>query len=162
MFFEVYFGSEGEYRYDDLKSQYLADLFAIQTVDKYRSSIEFIRRALSPYRDNLVVLPNTNPELITVQVKVARKDPPLIRRVECLGQQLLIHVPTDSDDVSDKLWRPALKQFTLETFRTSLAAAWYVPLPQFTIEISPVLEADARLLLPKGKTVTRPRPADTH
>lgn len=162
MFYEVYFDSKGEYRYDDIKSEHIADLFAIQTVDRYSDTITFIRRALSPYRDNLVVLPNTAPELISVRVKVARKDPPLIRTVECLEQQLLIDIPSESDDMFDKLWRLTLKKFTLETFRTSLAGAWYVPLPQLSLEVSPALEANVRLRLPKGKTVTRPSPSKMH
>ena len=158
MFYEVYFDSKGEYRQDNLKSQHLADLFAIQTVAKYAESIAFIRQALSPYRESLVVLPNTEPEIVTVKVKIAKKDPPLVRSVQCLGQEVLVDIPEDGAFRPDKMWRFALKQFGVETLRTSIAEAWYVPLDQLKVEVSPALKEDVRMLLPKGKTITRPTP----
>jgi hypothetical protein len=158
MFYEVYFDSKGEYRQDNLKSQHLAEIFAIQTVAKYAESIAFIRQALSPYRESLVVLPNTEPQIITVTVKIARKDPPLVRSVQCLGQEVLVDISEDGAFRPDKMWRLALKQFGVETLRSSIAEAWYVPLDQLKVEVSPALKEDVRMLLPKGKTITRPTP----
>lgn len=158
MFYEVYFDSKGEYRQDNLKNQHLADLFAIQSVAKYAESVAFIRQALSPYRESLVVLPNTEPEIVTVKVKIAKKDPPLVRSVQCLGEEVLVDTPEDGDFRPDKMWRLALKQFGTETLRTSIAEAWYVPLDQLKVEVSPALKEDVRMLLPKGKTIIRPTP----
>lgn len=155
MFYEVYFDSKGEFRQDRLKSERMNDLFALQTVAKYSDVVAFIRQALSPYRDNLVVLPATTPEIVTVRVKVTRKDPPIVRSVECFGEELL-DIPARAGLAANRMWRLSLKQFSVETLRASMSEAWYVPLEQLKIELSPALPEDAQLRLPEDKTILRP------
>lgn len=116
------------------------------------------RQALSPYRESLVVLPNSEPQIVTIKVKIAKKDPPLVRSVQCLGREVLVDIPEDGAFRPDKMWRLALKQFGVETLRSSIAEAWYVPLDQLKVEVSPPLKEDVRMLLPKGKTIIQPTP----
>ena len=71
---------------------------------------------------------------------------------------MLVDIPEDGAFRPDKVWRLALKQFGVETLRSSIAEAWYVPLDQLKIEVSPAFKEDVRMLLPKGKTITRPTP----
>jgi TIR domain len=156
MFYEIYFSSKGEFREEDLKSERMDALFAVQAVTKYKDTIAFIRRVLSPFRDSLVVLPSTTPEIVTVRVKIARKDPPLIRSVEYLGKELLIDIPADSPFTAHGMWRLSLKQFSPETLKGSIAEAWSVPIGQLRMEFTPALREDVQLRLPKGMTVSRP------
>ena len=156
MFYEVYFSSKGEFREDNLKTQRMNELFAIQAVEKYRDSIAFIRRALSPYRNSLVVLPSTTPEVVTLTVRVAKKDPPFIQNIKCFGQELLVDIREDFGPTVDRMWRLALKRFRPWTLEASIAEAWYVPKGQVRIEFDPAMPDDVLLSLPKGKTISRP------
>ncbi len=159
MFYEVYFDCKGEFRQDNLKSDRLGDLFAIQTVERYSESVAFIRLALSPYRDSLVVMPSARPEIVNVRVKIARKDPPMVRSAECAGQELLVDIAADAGHRPHKMWRLTLSQFGLDTLRSSLAEGWYVPQDQLKVEITPALAGDVRMTLAEGKTIIRPMPS---
>jgi hypothetical protein len=159
MLYEVYFDCRGEFRQDKLKSDRLGDLFAMQSVQRYGESVAFIRRALAPYRDSLVVMPSTRPEIVNVRVKVARKDPPIISSIECDGQELLVDIAADAGHRPHKMWRLTLSQFGLDTLRSTLAEGWYVPQDQLIIEITPALAGDAKMTLPEGKTIIRPTPS---
>lgn len=159
MFYEVYFDSKGEFRQDNLKSERLSELFAVQTVERYSESIRFIRSALSPYRDSLVVMPSVRPEIVDVRVKVARKDPPVVRSIQCAGEELLIDNPPGARRSPHRMWRLAFSHFGVETLRSSLAEGWYVPREQLKLEITPVLASDLKMTLPNHKTIGWPTTA---
>jgi hypothetical protein len=157
MFYEVYFDSKGEFRGNDLKAACLDQLFAIQTVEKYKDSIAFIRQALGPYREGLMILPNTIPEIVELKLKVAKKDPPLIQKMECLGKQVLVDAPPDYEGFSlPDVWKLFLKQFSLETLRGVMSGAWHVPSTQLKILTDPAIPGDMQLRFPKDKIIIRP------
>jgi hypothetical protein len=156
MFYELYFDSRGEFRGNNLKGQCMRELFAIQTVQKYKDSIAFIRQALAPYRDSLAMLPSATPEIVELNIKVAKRDPPVVRSIECMGKQVLVDATADTDSSLGQVWRLSFRQFSLETLRESISDAWHVPLEQLRIEITPEIRKDMQFRLPEGKTIGRP------
>ena len=98
IFYEAYFDHEGKFRGSGLKSRFLPELFAIETVTKFDRSIGFIQHALAPYRGSLGILPNKSPEILAVSVRIDAKAPPVISSVKCQGKEQLITVDEEEDD----------------------------------------------------------------
>ena len=59
--FEIYFNSKGSFRQYRFKSQYLDDIFKLETNQLYSQSFKFIRDALNSLRDQLVHIPSDPP-----------------------------------------------------------------------------------------------------
>lgn len=97
MFFEVYFNSAGEFRGQELKSRCLSKLLALQTVKKYAASIAFIRRALEPYRANVLFMPSTEPETVSVELSIRKSDPPTLRALKVDDRDLLTTESNEQD-----------------------------------------------------------------
>lgn len=157
MLYEVYFDSKGEFRGEKLKSGYMNELLEIQTAAKYNDSIAFIRRALTPYRQSLAIIPSTAPEIVEVKVTISKRDPPILKSVECMGKELLVSTAENDEDFArPNLWKLSLKAFTLEGFKTAVAEAWHVPPDQLRIESDSTISKDSQVRLPKDTTIIQP------
>ncbi|AYH36011.1 MULTISPECIES: toll/interleukin-1 receptor domain-containing protein [Pectobacterium] len=152
MFFEVYFDSEGEFRGGNLKSRKLQDLLKIQTVRRFSSSITFIRRALEPYKSELPFLPSVEPEIINLNIKVKKTDPPTIRELSVNETNIL----SMEDSPSGNLWRLSFKGFTPNILKKLLAEEWGIPEKQIKIEISKGFSMEDELRLPDETCVRWP------
>ena len=103
MFYEVYFDGSNAFRYDKIKWGYADALFALQTQELFARNIEFIRGALEPFRDYLLVRPNTHPELvtatITIEADVNPTNPEIrllnIASIQANGREVLINEPEE-------------------------------------------------------------------
>ena len=155
MFYETYFNSEGEFRGRNLKSRCMEQLFAIQTVKKYKNCISFIRKALQPYREGLAVLPNTKPEIINLKIKVKKKDPPIIKSIIFADNEMLIEAEDDEDSYH-RMWTLSFKKFSLKTLKNEISKEWNVPAEQIKIETDKTLSDSMKLSLPEGKTIGHP------
>ncbi|UQG55126.1 MULTISPECIES: TIR domain-containing protein [unclassified Marinobacter] len=153
MFYEVYFDSKGEFRGRSLKSRCLDELLEIQSVEKYSESISFIKRVLQPYKDQLPVIPNSNPEILVVDLDLQKKDPPTIEAILVKGQDLLIDAEEDS---FSNMWKLSFREFSLETLKETLSREWHVPEKQ--IELRPESSDTIKYAVPKGKTIGYPSP----
>lgn len=157
MFYEVYFDSKGEFRGRNLKSRCLDELLEIQSVEKYSESIKFIKRVLQPYKDQLPVVPNSNPEILVVELDLQKKDPPTIEAIIVKGQDLLIDAEEDEDEDSfSNMWKLSFREFTLRTLKATLSREWHVPKQQ--IELRPESSDTIKYVLPKDKTIGYPNP----
>ena len=155
IFYEVYFNAKGEFRGQPLKDGCLAELFSVQTVEKYKDSILFIRQALTPYRGSLAVLPSTTPEIIELAIKIAKKAPPTVKSVECAGEELLVDAAADSLAWA-RSWRLSFRKFTLKELTESISRSWNIPSKQLKLTTSTQLAEDAELRLPDGKMIGPP------
>jgi hypothetical protein len=156
MFYEIYFNSKGEFRRTDLKADYLNHLFAAQTVEKYKESIGFIRQALSPYRKWIAVLPSTVPEIIEVKIRVSDENQSVLTSVKCMGKQLLVNIPADTEFLQSNLWKLALKAFTVDTLKKMISAEWHIPPEQLRIDIHPTIVGETQFRLGKDQTIVQP------
>ena len=155
MFYEVYFDSEGEFRGINLKSRCMEQLFAIQTVKKYKNCISFIRKALQPYSEGLAVLPNVKPEAINIKLKVKKKDPPVITSIMFLDKEMLVEAEDDEDSYH-RMWTLSLRKFSLKVLQNEISKEWHVPIEQINIETDKTMPDAIKLSLPKGKTISHP------
>lgn len=153
MFYEVYFDSKGEFRGRYLKSRCLDELLEIQTVEKYYDSIKFIKRVLQPYKDQLPIIPDTNPQILTVELDLQKKDPPSIEAIVVKGRELLIEAEEDEDSFNN-MWKLSFREFSLDTFKETISREWHVPEKQ--IELRPENGEAIKYSLPKGKTIGYP------
>lgn len=150
MFYEVYFDHEGMFRNSRLKSRFLSNLFAMETVAKYKKSIAFIQHALEPFRGSLGVLPNKTPEILKVSVQIHIKAPPVFVSVQCHGKEQLIAVDEGADDPG---WRFSFRGFTLEDFPELLTNFWNIPEGHLIVEYNHDLPATTKVYLEKGKSL---------
>jgi hypothetical protein len=151
MFFEVYFNSRGEFR-RERKGKFLEELLELQEVKKFEPSIAFIRRALKPYASALPFLPNTKPEIVSLELSVKQSDPPLLQSLKFQGRELL-RSDEELDAYDSSLWRLAFVTFTVAELKEKLAAAWSIPLPQLQIVCTPEMDAKTEYRLPKGFSI---------
>lgn len=145
MLFEVYFNSEGEFRGQNLKGRCFNELLSIQEVKKFAPSIYFIRRSLEPYKSELPFLPNTLPEMVTLELKVKKSDPPTVKSLTVEGRSLL----SSDVDPEGNVWRLSFQSFTVDKLRRQLADDWDIPLSQLEVVLSQKIESKTELRLPK-------------
>jgi hypothetical protein len=155
MLFEVYFDSNGEFRGQKLKKRFLKELLSLQKVKKFEASITFIRRALEAYRQNLLFLPSTDPEIIELLIQIRRSDPPEIKAISVKGKNILKLRPNSEDTLSG-LWKISYQSFTLETLHDNLSDQWGIPLEQLTLSHKPVIDPKIKLRLPEGSMISWP------
>lgn len=155
MFFEVYFDSAGEFRGSELKKRHLPRLLALQTVEKYSASVSFIRRALAPYKDDLIFLPNISPQSVSVEVSVKKTDPPTVKSIQVDGKNVL---KADPEHVVafDRMWRLSYESFTIKSLREKLSREWGIPEHQLNITCKPKVDAKTRFRLPEGSSIYSP------
>jgi uncharacterized protein YegP (UPF0339 family) len=155
MFFEVYFDKEGEFRGRKLKARFLDQLLKLQTVKKFAPSIDFIRKALQPYRIHLPILPAATPEIAEFVMTVKRSDPPIVKSLLLRGHELLT-IDEEEEDFSSDVWKLSFVKFTVERLRLRLAEAWSIPAEQVKITCDQKLDGKTEYRLPKGGSITWP------
>lgn len=67
MLYEMYFDSKGLFRKANFKSNYVDELYALQTDARYNKSFEFIKKQLLPFKDHLFYLPSIPPEILAIE-----------------------------------------------------------------------------------------------
>jgi hypothetical protein len=155
MFFEAYFNKAGEFRGRKLKGRYLDRLLKLQTVKKFAPSIDFIRKALQPYKIHLPILPSVTPETAEFVMTVKRSDPPLVKSLKLRGRELLT-MDEEEEDFSTDVWKLSFVKFTIERLTRRLAEAWSIPAEQVKITCDQKLDGRTEYRLPKGGSITWP------
>lgn len=72
--FEIYFDSKGDFRKYRFKSQYLDDVFKLESNQIYSPSFKFISEALYNFRDQLVYIPSVHPISISLSMLFEETD----------------------------------------------------------------------------------------
>jgi len=139
MLYEVYFDSRGLKR-KRAKADQLDEIFALEDVDAYSTSFEFIRKALLPYLSELFYTPGSKTEVCVDLVVGKSGDVPVLTKVCFEGQNVLYNVTGDGYfDVTRDFLGPVETRATL---RAKLSAA--LATPTFRLKISyvgsPLLE----------------------
>lgn len=155
MFFEAYFNKEGEFRGRKLKGRYLEKLLKLQTVRKFAPSIDFIRRALQPYKNHLPILPSTAPETAEFFMTVRRSDPPVLKSLKLRGCELLM-IDEEEEDFPTDVWKLSFVKFTMDRLARRLAEAWSIPGEQVKIICDQKMDGKTEYRLPKGGSITWP------
>ncbi len=150
MFYEVYFNHEGKFRGSNLKSKFLSELLAIETVPRFENSITYIQYVLDPYRGSLGIVPNKTPEILRINVKIEATDPPKVIGVEARGKEQLVFISKDEDDPG---WRFSYRGFTLDNFQRQLGNFWNIPEHRLDIKYDKDLPGTTRVRLLKGTSM---------
>jgi hypothetical protein len=74
MLFEIYFNSNGDFRRDNLKGNYIENIFSLRHLPQYKKSFDFINNALEPYKNELFYIPNTVDSIIDVDILATEKE----------------------------------------------------------------------------------------
>lgn len=95
--FEIYFNSKGDFRKYRFKSQYLDDIFKLETNQIYSSSFKFIRDTLNNFRDQLVYIPSVPPISVSLVLMFEETDNRLAGIVSVAYQ--LVSVKHESNEL---------------------------------------------------------------
>lgn len=155
MFFEVYFDSNGEFRSTKIKGRCLGKLLTVQSVGKYRPSMLFVQRVLTPYRDQVPFMPSESPQKLVVELAVKRSSPPMIRTLTTGGRSLL-HKDQE-EDFEGRIWRLSYRSFTLRELRVQLSEEWSIPLEWLEVRTDRNIDPKLKLVLPQGVSIRWPR-----
>lgn len=68
--FEIYFNSNGEFRYHNFKSSYINELTDLSSNPKFSKSFEFIRTALSSFSNNILYTPSPERNITNFELKL--------------------------------------------------------------------------------------------
>lgn len=68
--FEIYFNSNGEFRYHNFKSDYINEISELSSNPKFTNSFEFIKIALSSYSNNLLFIPTPERVIANFELKL--------------------------------------------------------------------------------------------
>jgi hypothetical protein len=66
--FEIYFNSRGLFRQNNFKNSFIASVFHLLTLEKYKSSLEFITDQLTPFRNSLFYFPASVPAALAIEM----------------------------------------------------------------------------------------------
>lgn len=156
VFFEIYFNNKGHFRNGNFKVGYIEQVFALQTMPEFQSSIMFIRRALDLFKNRLIVQPNAHVEYADIIIYHKQAPPEeettikhiLIEDILAGDKHLLI-----DDDVDDLAWEAVSnKQYHLKLI-PRMSAAFAVPVSQMRMTFAPPLDGEGSWIfnIPKGK-----------
>lgn len=146
--FEIYFNSAGLLRSGNFKVAYIDDVFKIQTVPAFRLSIEFIRRALQPYDQQLIVKPNEVPEMANIIIfhedapaeEMVRIQNLLITNITANGRQIFCENREEIDE-----WHNPLRHLFDDKLVSLIVRTFAIPPSQITINLSPEIENVQRM-----------------
>lgn len=90
--FEIYFDCDGKLRQAGFKSSCIDKVLDNAQTIEFKSSIDFIREQLLPFREDLFVIPNIPPESISLNLVFEKEDEKSSRLTEILfeGRNILI------------------------------------------------------------------------
>ncbi|MBS5413355.1 MAG: caspase family protein [Bacteroides thetaiotaomicron] len=71
--FEIYFNSKGQFRQGDFKSDLIDDIFRLEANEQYKSSFDFIREQLMPFREYLFYLPSNPPTTLPIELQFEKE-----------------------------------------------------------------------------------------
>jgi hypothetical protein len=69
MLYEMYFNSHGQFRNGKIKNAGMDELFALQSNERFKTSFDFIRKQLRPFKANLFYTPSSNPKSIAIEIE---------------------------------------------------------------------------------------------
>lgn len=156
MYYEVYFNSKGEFRKFDLKAEHMDKLFELQTVQKYKRCIEFIRGKLEPYKDYLAVTPNNPPITVNMKLLVTISKHLEVEKLLYKKHNLIIKEVDLRDEISSRFWKLKSGKFNLTTLSEILSQACFIPKTQLNISTNIDTDFSTLFILPKGMTICFP------
>ncbi len=68
--YEMYFNSKGHFRNNYFKSEFVDEIYALQTDVRYIESFNLIRELLLPLREHIFYMPNTPPDVLAIEIIV--------------------------------------------------------------------------------------------
>ena len=147
--FEVYFDAEGKFRHTKLKSYFIDEVFSVQTIAEYQSSIQFIQEQLAPFQTHLFVVPHNPPQTISIDIVCENINPEEIKvvAVRWEGQDILKKEREDSffgsGDYNETL--------TLDKLKERISSNISVPRNQIFFNVSGGLNDNVNILFPFGR-----------
>jgi hypothetical protein len=154
MLYEMYFNSNGHFRTENIKNHGMVELFSLQTNEKYKSSFDFIRKQLQPFKGSLFFIPSSTPKSIVVEIELIPMDfkrPArtikgyAVQSISFKGTELF--AATDDDDY------PSLLEFS--DFKTAISKLLTVPTSYLKIVSNIGLIDSSRVSLPFNLSLKR-------
>ena len=148
MLFEVFFNKNGEIR-DDFKMSRFNDLFALNRIQEFSASFEFISEVLINYQNRFYVIPGKSRAVsVDVASSLFETGEQLISEIHFEGFNIL----RKEDEGSNTDWgaHPIKYEKLLQTISTEMA----IPLLQLTVNIE-FEKKGSKILWPYGVTVKK-------
>lgn len=151
--FEIYFNSEGKFRYDKLKVCYLQQIFEIQKDKSFQKSIDFIKAQLAPFSDFIFVTPNIPPQTIGFDIITEKNNDNeyKVKSVKWEGQEILHKESEDSFFGTGEYY----ETMRYAGLKSKISSTLSIPLSQITFNSNDNLEDFTPVYFPLGMTLKK-------
>ena len=156
--YEIYFDSSNEFRGNKLKSYYINEVFEVLDLERLKPSIEFIKKALNDYEDDLLFLPYKNEE---VKISIVFDETPY-KSKDWLGEEITylkvneikgnnIDLLTENKEDALDIYYPDFNYSGLIDF---ICKTYGIPSKHYTVEIQPEIDKSLQITLADKKLAT--------
>jgi len=143
MLFEMYFNSKGKFRQGKFKTKRMEELFALRINLNFKSSFEFIRKILTPFKDFIVYIPRQNSSTVPIEVTLEEMTEKLPRKIST--SFVITSVKFKGTELFNAEDDDYLKKVDIADFKARIAYALAVPRDLLTISSNIPLKGDLKL-----------------
>jgi hypothetical protein len=153
--FEMYFDSDGKFRYEKIKSNYMKEVLDALITKQFDSSLTFIQRELQPYKDSLFIIPSANIQTISLDIitNTADDEKHIVNSIMFEGINVLQKEEEEEDYFSTGA--QSYQSMTYGRLKEKMANATNVPINQITFNSNESLKDDSKILYPYNYSIKR-------
>ena len=150
--FEIYFNREGKFRYDNLKSCFIDQIFSIQNNKSLKSSIKFIQDQLAPFSEHLFITPSVPASTISFDIITENnEDEYKVTNIKWEGKDVLFKDNEDGFYSSGEYF----ETLTYQGLKRKISNMLSIPFSQITFNSNDNLTEDKHVLYPLGHIIRK-------
>lgn len=151
--FEIYFDSNGQYRRNRHKNQFLDEIFALLDYKKYSKSFNFISKQLNQFSEELLFIPGGIVDSISIQLIVeptAEENEYIVKEIKHEGKDILI---PDEDSFYGPGGEQRYSTYIMQDYKAMLARELTVNLKRFSVSANYDLLLNSHIYHPLGYNI---------
>ena len=148
--FEIYFNSEGKFRQNHFKSDFIDIIGDLEDNKKFSKSFEFINEQLEPFRKCLFYIPSVAPITLPIEIIIGRKDEEMWGEVISIKNliSIKIHGTEILNQESNHKWHTTVD---FNQFIDKLHLELCVPLKRLRVSTNEIDRDNLELQIPIGR-----------
>lgn len=156
--FEIYFNSEGKFRGESIKKDFIDEVFLLQGNNDYTNCFEFICEQLLPFSEDLMYIPSSDNQSLNIDMflVIDKKDETIefiVKEIKFEGKELLVK---DEDSWffnhgEESFYEP----YTFGKLKIEIANKLIVPSYLLKINTNFTLDDYSKILFPFGYQIKR-------
>jgi len=154
--FEMFFNSSGGFRQDEIKDDFLEEIYKVLEVSSFKESLNFLVKILLPYRDIIFYIPTLNPTGISFDIDFkidSETNDIILEGIKYEGQNVFVK------QEYDEIWGTSSEThyivFKYNTLKRRIAKEIYIPLNKIVINTNIPIDDEQKLLYPDNYKIMK-------